>query len=183
MSWPIYVGIAAFVLLLLAVTRPGKRRKRVRSGWQRREFLFSPEDRLFFTALKAAVGQDYEIFARIPVADVLSPRAPGRGRARETGFESLAARRFGFLLCRTEDLAVACAVELRAAAAGEPEDPLVAACHGVGLPLARFDAAPFYSPAEIREAIAAAVRKEPLHIAETDRRREPSLSGLKNLEL
>jgi hypothetical protein len=45
------------------------------------------------------------------------------------------------------------------------------------------EASPFYDRQDIRQAIAEAVRKEPLFISETQGRKEPTIAELEKLDL
>lgn len=189
MNWMILGGIAAAVVILFAFRKfSGRRGKSTRPGYQKRDFLLSPEERLFFAALKQAVGEDYEIFGRVPAQDVVVPR-PGSGRnPPQDELDETAGHYFPFVLCNKADLSIACAVQLQEHAfAGKKSaahpDPLKPMCQAAGLPLVRFESGPMYDANEIREAVAAAVRKEPLYVTESDGRREPRFSGLENLEL
>jgi hypothetical protein len=189
MNWLIIGGLvlaAAALLALGALTGGGKPSK---TGYQKRDFLFSPEERLFLVALKEAVGEDYEVFGKVRASDILSPRPhSARGNAAED-HPLLAERSFAFLLCSKPDLSVACAVELHdhAIPGKKPQpqapDTLKAACFAAGLPLVPFEVGPWYAPHEIKEAIAQAVRKEPVYLTESDGRKEPRISRLDNLDL
>lgn len=182
-------GIAAIAVALLVFRGfSGRRGKSARPGYQKRDFLFSPEERLFFAALKQAVGEEYEIFGRIPAREVVVPRLGSGRNPPQDELDDLAGHYFPFVLCDKADLSIACAVQLQEHAfAGKksaaPVDPLRPVCQAAGLPLVHFEAGPLYDAHEIREAIAAAVRKEPLYVIESDGRREPRFSGLENLEL
>ena len=193
MNWQMNAGIAALVLvLLLLVLRVFRRsRKTARTSYQRRDFLFSPEERFFYKALLEAVDGDYAVFGRVPVDELIAPRIGNAAQTLPEAWEALAGRCFQFVLCSLPDLAVACAVELREhAMPGKkpPEriDPLKTVCDAAGLPLVRFEAGPFYENSEIRGAIAQAMIREPLFVAEPatpSGRREPSFSGFDNLDL
>ena len=190
MNWLIIGGMvlaAAALLALGALTGGGN--KPSKAGYQKRDFLFSPEERLFLVALKEAVGEDYEVFGKVRASDILSPRpASGRNGATEDN-PLLGERSFAFLLCSKPDWAVACAVELHDHAlpgkkpAPQAPDPLKTACLAAGLPLVPFEVGPWYAPHEIKEAIAQAVRKDPIYLTESDGRKEPRISRLDNLDL
>lgn len=189
MNWTILGGVAAiFVLLFVFRKLSGRRLKSNRPGYQKRDFLLSPEERLFFATLKQAVGEDYEIFGRIPAQDVIAAR-PGSSRdSAMDELDDIGQHYFPFVLCNGVDLSIACAVQLRehtrtAKKSAAPAEPLKPVCQAAGLPLVSFDVGPMYDANEIREAIAAALRKEPLYVTESDGRKEPRFSGLENLEL
>jgi hypothetical protein len=181
------IVLAAVVLLLLRKLF-GRGGKPARAGYQKRDFLFSPEERLFHAALKQAVGENYEIFGKIRIRDVVSLRPPLSRKDSREEFEILGEGHFTFVLCNKSDLSVACAVQLRGhafagkKASGHP-DPLKSICHAVGLPLVLFEAGPWYDANEVKDAIAQAVRKEPLYLTESDGRKEPRISRLDNLEI
>lgn len=182
-------GIALAAMLLLAVRGwSGRGGKAGRTGYQKQDFLFTPEERLFYTALKQAVGEDYEIFGKIRASDLIAPRPSARGNPSPEELEVLSEHHFAFVLCNRSDLAVACAVQLQEHFQGgrksqrQPE-PLAPACHAAGLPLVVFAAGPWYDLNELRETIAQAVRKEPLYVAESHGRREPRISGLENIDI
>ncbi|SMF96266.1 Protein of unknown function [Methylomagnum ishizawai] len=186
MNWLIIGGIVLAVSVFFAVRALSGGGKPQRTGYQRRDFLFSAEERLFHASLKQAVGGDYEVFGPIRVGDVVSPRGtpPRQDGPRE--FEDIRDGRFAFVLCDPADLAIACAVRLRERGpAGQPagSDPLKTICHAAGLPLVGFEAGPVYDEHEIRETIAQAVRKEPLYVTESTGRKEPRISCLDNLDL
>jgi hypothetical protein len=180
--------VLAAVMLLALRSLFGRGGKSARAGYRKRDFLFSPEERLFYTALKQAVGEDYEIFGKIRMGDVVSPRPSSTRSDRREEFETIGEGHFTFVLCNKADLSVAYAVQLRKhafagkEASGHP-DPLKSICHAAGLPLVLFEAGPWYDANEIKEAVAQAVRKEPLYLTESDGRKEPRISRLDNLEL
>jgi hypothetical protein len=182
-------GIAAAVVLFLVIKAVfGSTGRTARTSYQKRDFLFSPEERFFFTALEQAVGENYEIFGKIPVGDILLARHPGSRNDARRAFQEIGNRRFTFVLCSKTDLTVVCALQLEERSfSGRKSrklvDSLPAICETAGLPLVRFEAGPLHDPQEIREAIAASVRKDLLYLAEPDGRKEPSFSNLENLDL
>ncbi|WP_133718992.1 DUF2726 domain-containing protein [Methylocaldum gracile] len=189
MNWLILVGIAALAALLLFVRSSSRSSEKARkSAYRREDFLFSSEERVFFFALKQAVGDDYEIFGKIPVIELISPRDEGASDGARKAFEQVGDRCFDFVLCGKTDLSVACALELYEHSvsgkrtAATPADPLRAVCDAAGLPLVRIEAGPFYDAMEIKQSIASAVRKEPLYLVESDGRKEPRISSIEDIE-
>lgn len=184
------IGGIALAAVLLAALRAwsGRRGKPVRIGYEKQHFLFSPEERLFYSALKQAVEENYEVFGKIRASDLITPRPVSHRGASPEEPEILAGHHFAFVLCNKADLSVACAVQLQEPASGgrkpqRPPDPLVSVCHAAGLPLVSFVAGPWYDLGEIREAVIQAVRKEPLYVVESGGRKEPRISGFDNLDL
>jgi hypothetical protein len=189
MNWTLVGGIAAIILILFALRKlSGKRGRAARQSFVRKDFLLSPEERLFFRALKDATADRYEVFVRVPVEAALAPRGLAGRDAGAEEFEAIAGLPIPFLLCHQADLGIACAVQLQehgyaGRKSAEPADPLKPICQAAGLPLVRFEANPLYDAREIREAVAAAVRKEPLYVTESDGRKEPRFSGFENLDI
>jgi hypothetical protein len=186
MDWLI-PGAAAAVIVIAVLALLRRPATSAHPSIQKRDFLLSPEERLFFAKLKQAVNADYEIFGRVPVSAVLFARSLSES-ARKTGTELWEQRYFSFVLCNKNDLTVVCAIVLGNHSSGrrqsEPaSDPIKSACYNAGLPLVTVSAGPWYDADEIHEAIQQAVQKEPLFLPGTDGRREPRISRLENSEL
>jgi hypothetical protein len=189
MMIPLLIIIGGSLLLILY--RLLKRAESGRLSYVRQDFLMPPEDRLFYRSLKEAIGDEYVIFCRIPVDDLITPRG---NRGLDPWLQSLHDQgdsHFPFVLCRNEDLSIACAIQLiqhrsistnRKKRGPNSESALKAICLASGLPLIQLEAGPFYDRLDIREAIAEAVRREPLFITESDGRKEPKITSLDRLD-
>jgi hypothetical protein len=182
MTWALGAGLLAALVLWILQNRPWRRAKAPRIAYQRRDFLLTPEERQLFAALKDAVGEHYELFAKLRLADVVAPRGGGPLP------ESLLALRLSFLLCHRRDLTVACGVQLAPLQAGSRDaagegDSLRGICQAAGLPLVEIAASPLYDRQEIQAAVAAALTREPLYATEANGRKEPGFSGLEDLDL
>lgn len=189
MNWTSLTLAAAILLTFLVLQRIIRSRRFTRASYTRQDFLLSPEERQLFTALKQAVGEDYAIFGKIHVADIIAPRSASGTDTAWNSLDDVGAACFPFVLCKQTDLSIACAVQLvqhkiPGRKAKSPADhPLKAICAAAGLPLLRMEASPFYDRNDIRQAIAEAVRREPLFISQTDGRKEPTIAGLEKLDL
>jgi ssDNA-binding Zn-finger/Zn-ribbon topoisomerase 1 len=74
--------------------------------------LFSPAERSFYGVLNQVVRENAKIFGKVRVADVAVPK---KGLSRsdwQKAFNKISAKHFDFLLCRSDDLSVICAIEL-----------------------------------------------------------------------
>ncbi len=183
MNWQIIAIIAAlFVLLFLLKLFTGRGGKLSRHPYQKHTMLFSPDDRMFFRALKEAVGEEYEIFGKIRVGDIISPKNGGARKAAA----SIDGRYFDFVLCDKTALAVICAIQVQdkthPARQVEEHDPLPAICENLGLPLVRFHVRADYDTREMREKLRKALIKEPFYLMETDGRREPRISNIEDMK-
>ena len=169
---------AALAALLFLLMRRGG--KASRQPYQKQAALFSDQERAFFLALKDAAGAEYEIFAKIPVGDLIAAKKD----AARAAAGPISGKRFDFVLCDKTSLAAVCAIQLRQRPprADAPAEALQAICEHLALPLLRFPAQADYSAAELRPALCAALAKTPLHLAETDGRKEPRISNFDDLK-
>jgi hypothetical protein len=160
-----------------------KEGKKERAIYQKNASFFSPEEQILFAVLKRAIGDEYEIFSKIPVADLVISRS-GQGQSETVKLKkSLLKQLFSFVLCNKTDMAVACAIRLE-----EPEpDPLSrelqSMCDAASLPLVQIASAPYHNAEEIRRSIHNAIRLEPSHTTESHGRREPRISSFEGLGL
>jgi len=184
------IAAASAVLLLALLFRIFVRHggKLARLVYQKRGALFSPDDRVFYRALKQAVGGEYEIFGKIRVTDLVQPKKVVASDVSRAGLAAIVGQHFDFVLCDVNTLAVTCVIQLhdKTNPAQQPEykdDALKPVCDSVGLPLLRFPIKAEYSADEIRDKLQAAMSREPLYLIETDGRKEPRISGIENLKL
>lgn len=137
-------GSVLLVLLLLVILwRRSKRGKA--EPYELQETLFSPAERAFLGVLDLAVGDQARVFAKVRVADVLTPQARlGKGKWQQA-FDMISAKRFDYLLCHPTDLSFLCAVELDDSAHRHQKRKvrdllLKSACDSAGLPLLQIPA-------------------------------------------
>ena len=190
MTTVILCAIGGLLLLWVLIRLFSKRSlgKPSRSPYQKHTALFTADDRDFFRALREAAGEDYEVFGKIRVADVVLPK---KGLSRDiarTAFDPIAGRHFDFVLCDRNTLAVVCAIQLHdkvnpARQTELPDDTLRPICEAIALPFVRFHIKAGYSAEELRERLEKAMSKEPIYFTEPDGRREPRISGIENLRL
>ena len=176
LGFALVLGLLAVLLRLFVPRRE--------AAYRQREFL-SPAERSFLGVLSQAAGDDWRVFAKVRIADVLTP-AKGMSRSRwQSAFNAISAKHFDFLLCDPADCVPKLAVELDDQSHEKPSrrrrDRLVeAACGSAGLPLLRVKAARAYQIFEIRERIRDAMAQKPdtdgPSAVATDRkgRREPT---------
>lgn len=148
--WMVLFFVVAVILLPL-LTRGG-----VAAGaYQAIPHLLTKAERSFFGVLAKAVGDAGLVFAKVRVADVITPRK-GRGRASwQRAFNAISAKHFDFVICDPGTSAILLVVELDDAShnAGRRQvrdDLINRACSSAGVPLLRVKAAPGYVLSEIR---------------------------------
>jgi hypothetical protein len=181
------LGVAVLVTLVVLFNRHGD--KLARLVYQKRTALFSADDRQFYRVLRQVVAGEFEVFGKIRVADIVSPKksvVPHGGNSK--GLNPVAGRHFDFVLCDATSLNVVCTIQLHdktnpAQQAELQDDVLKAVCDSVGLPLVRFAIKAEYSVDEIRDKLKLAMSKEPLFLMESDGRKEPRISNIEDLKI
>lgn len=187
MNWQILTWVAGLALTAWLLKRLFWRGKKPsRFPFQLHSLLFSADDRTFFRTLQLAVGDDFEIFGKIPVGDIIVPKQGASEHSVNHALSLIEGRHFDFILCEKHNLAVVCAVQLHGQLHFERQhepDPVMPLCENLGLPLVNFPVMAEYSCAEIREKLLKAVIKEPFLIMETHGRKEPHISSIDNVKL
>lgn len=157
LGFALVLGLLAVLIRLFA--------PRHETAYRQKQFL-SPAERSFFGVLNQAAGEEWRVFAKVRIADVLTP-AKGLSRSRwQSAFNAISAKHFDYLLCDPADCSPKLAVELddksHAKAKARQRDRLIeSACQSAGLPLLRVKAARSYSVAEIRDRIQELTAPEP----------------------
>ncbi len=122
--------------------------------------LFTPAERSFLGVLDLAVADQYRIFGKVRVADIL---LPGKGLNKsnwQIAFNKVSAKHFDFVLCNKQTLEVIAVIELddksHQKAKTQHRDSLLASvCATADLPLVRFATQSSYQVAEIQQKIQA----------------------------
>jgi hypothetical protein len=138
--------------------------------------LFSPAQRSLFGALEQAVGEDFLIFGKVPVAAVVGASRKSDQSAWQFSFKEIRSKHFEFVLCDKQDLSICAAVALiddahRSPAPHGGDAFLENICRAISLPLIQIQEAPDYSVIALKKAIAA--RVAPGSRAAATRREEP----------
>lgn len=110
---PIIFFLAILALVFLFVySQIGSRRRRVEQpfSYKKRLRLFTPTETAFLYALEKAVGDEYRIFGKVRLADIVDTEVY-RG-VGDKAFSLIAYKHIDFLLCDKSSLAIVCAVEL-----------------------------------------------------------------------
>lgn len=155
--------IVVFVFVFLAALKGSARGSgSIGLPYQLGKPLFSAAERSFLGVLDQAVGPEHRVFGKVRVADVAAVK-PGLGNAARKGaLNRIAAKHFDFVVCRSGDLSVVCAVELNdkshASRKAQSRDDLLAnVCRAIGLPLLTVPAKAAYSPQDVRAQFLAVV--------------------------
>ena len=164
MSSLLLLVVLAFVIFIVLAAIKNKHGNAGSIGfpYQPAKTLFSPAERSFLGVLDQALGFEYRVFGKVRAADVAIVK-PGLGSsARQGALNRIAYKHFDFVVCRANDLAVVCAVELNdkshsSQRAQSRDDLLLKVCQAINLPLLTVPAKQAYAPQEIRSQFMAAV--------------------------
>ncbi len=178
-------GLLLLALLVLAIFwSRGRQQKRLPYDMQ--ETLFSPAERSFLGVLDLAVGDKARVFAKVRVADVLTPET-GMGKSKwQQAFNKISAKHLDYLLCHPADLSFICAIELddsshRQQKRRARDSFLKAAFDSAGLPLLQIPASSHYEVEAVRDLILPLLNKTTAPLADDlmpGERREPTFSPL-----
>ena len=151
--WPIVVVVLmifAAMLLLQILYRP------TAMPYRRRGRLVTKSELKFYSALRHAIGDRWEIFAMVRIADLL---AVEKGTAkRQSWFNRISSKHVDFVLCDPDTLEVVVAIELDDRSHERPDrverDRFVnAAFESADLPLLRFPTDKRYDVSDLRRQI------------------------------
>jgi len=162
-STPLIVAVIIVVVLMIAgaLLRPSGRAAKPPASapaYEAVPALLTAAERSFFGVLQQALAYEYQIFAKVRLADIVRPvRSPSRS-GWQSAFNRIAGKHVDFVLCDSERLGIVAVVELDDSTHGRFErglrDSLVdAALAAAGIPVLRVSARQAYSPAQIREQV------------------------------
>ena len=170
MSW-IWLFILVLAVFVVLAALKGKTGKSGTIGfpYQLGKPLFSAAERSFLGVLDQAVGPEHRVFGKVRVADVAAVKSGLGNSARQGALNRITAKHFNFVVCRSGDLSVVCAVELNdkshASRKAQSRDELLAnVCRAIGLPLLTVPAKTAYSPQDVRAQFLAAVEPAPVGV-------------------
>ena len=131
-----------------------------RLPYERNSVLLSAAERSFLGVLEQALGEGYRVCPKVRVADAISVRRPLPRGEWQRAFNRISSKHFDFILCRSTDLEIACAVELDDSTHQRHDRQdrdmfLGEVCSVSSLPLLRFPAKEAYTVSDIRERLAA----------------------------
>lgn len=164
---PIALLIAFLVAFIFIAERLKKRGKGSPGGRQasepayRRVGILSPAETAFYHALRAAVGDSLVFFAKVRIADLITPDGAGSRGDWQTAFNRINQKHVDFVLCDPQTLDARLVVELDDAShtpghrhyrAGR-DATVDAALTSAGVPILRVRAAGRYDVASLREGI------------------------------
>ena len=160
MEWFVVFAVVAVVAIAI-VLRFLKSSHSVRDdapGYTRNDPLFTAAEISFLGALEQAVGNEYRVFGKVRVVDVVSVGNTKDRSARQSAFNRISSKHFDFLVCTQDDISIKAAIELNdkshESRKGRERDRLLTeVCESASLPLLFVRAQHSYSVAELREKV------------------------------
>ena len=150
--------VGVFVMRLLeGQGRKGRSRAPVSADFVAKESPFTAAEARFLRVLDDALGEEYRVFAKLRLADLLDVRGE-RGAAWLRAFNQISAKHVDFVVCRRETLEMVVAVELDDRSHQAPDrqrrDAFVDRVFATAeLPLVRIPVRRAYLPDEIRAMV------------------------------
>ena len=150
--------MAVIILVFVAISLVPKKQNESEYNYEKIQNLFTPAERSFLGARKLAVKEDYQIFGKVRVADVLTPV---KGQAKgvwQKAFNKISAKHFDYVLCRNDDLSVVCVIELndkshKKESRRKRDEFLNGICDAAGLQMISVDVKRAYKVSEIQELL------------------------------
>ena len=111
----VIVGITCVVLNLkkfnIATSKSAKVAQQ-EFTYQLREALFTPSEIKFYRELEQAIGEQFIVFGKVRVADIITPEKSLSKSNWRTAFNKISAKHFDFVLCDKNTLRVGAVIEL-----------------------------------------------------------------------
>jgi len=165
-EWVLIAVVVAVALLAIAALAKQQRGSPNAALYQPTKALFSAAERSFLGVLDQAVGNEYRVFGKVHVADVAAVKPGLTNAARQSALNRILSKHFDFVVCRADDLAVVCAVELNDKShsrkrARERDAFIAELCRTIDLPLVSVSAKQSYSLQDVRDQFRSAIALPP----------------------
>lgn len=167
MSWLFLILIVLLMLAVIAIKLKQSAGQTEGYPYTKKQVLFSPAERSFLGVLDQAIGEEYLVFGKVRVADIVEPQRSLDKSKRQKAFNRISAKHFDFVLCAKGNLAVVCAIELNDQSHQQSKRQdrdafLVGLCQAISLPLIQMPAQRTYSVPEIRAKVLSTLEGHPL---------------------
>lgn len=113
MNWILLGGlVAVFIFVFFATKLKQSKFSNDDFPYTKNQTLFSPAERSFLGVLEQAVGDEFSVFGKVRIADVVSVQSTANRSAWKRAFNRISAKHFDYVVCSKSDLSVVCVVEL-----------------------------------------------------------------------
>ncbi len=126
--------------------------------YESRNYLVSKSERSFLGVLDQVAGENFRIFSKVRLEDVIKTRKGLENRERNTARNRIKSRHLDFVLCDPQNLQIIAAIELddsshQNSRSTKRDDFVNKALEVCEIPLIRFKAQKSYNAAEIADSI------------------------------
>jgi hypothetical protein len=156
----VVVLMALFVVAASCVRLINRQKtaKPVSGAYEAVPALLTAAERSFFGVLQQTVASEYQVFAKVRLADIVRPVSNPSRSGWQSAFNRIAGKHVDFVLCDSTRLGVVAVIELDDRTHERPErrdrDGLVdSALADARIPVLRVSAQQSYSPAHLRKCI------------------------------
>jgi len=158
------IAAAAIGMLLLGAVILGVRRWRAGAAEKVACIpagpLLSPDERHFLEAVRRALAPEFEVFAKVSLANVVRPSPASSALLRDKALQRLRKEHADFVVCRPDNAQVVGVIDLDSDETGRHEDRAFfdAALDAAGLPLLHVEVRPQYDVMTLRQQALATFR-------------------------
>lgn len=154
-AWP---EVALVVATAMVITAVAARRRGADLPYVAANSLLTPAERAFFVVLQRALADDYQLFAKVRLGDLLQVDRRVGGKKRSAAFGRISSKHADFVVCDPRTFAVVGIIELddrsHARADRQERDRFFdAAFAKAGLPVLRVAVQRAYLARELREVV------------------------------
>lgn len=163
-----FLILAAAIIVILAVwaalkAKQGASSKDQAFTFDSRDTLFTPAERSFLGVLEQALDEQYRVFGKVRLGDLVKPAKGLSKSKRTTALNKINQKHLDFVICSATNLAVVGVVELDDQSHGREDragrDVFVdQALAGSKIPVARFSAKQAYAIPEVRMKLREALK-------------------------
>jgi len=120
--------------------------------------IFSPAELSFYLILKQALSNEYEIFGKVRIADIIRPEKKLNHKLQKIALNRIAQKHFDYVICDPKTLSIIAVIELddrshNTEKAIRRDSFLNEVCKSAGIKLIRFKAKSGYQAQHVRDTI------------------------------
>jgi len=159
----VYIYVLVFFIFIVLLKLIVKFRKNTHDlKYKSIGALFSNAEHSFFLVLKQALSENYEVFAKVRIADVLQPEKCASKKNWYTALNRITSKHFDYVLCDKNTFSVVAVIELDDKSHNQSKvkrrDAFVErVCESANLKLLRFQCKSQYQIKTVRDAIFSAL--------------------------
>jgi len=136
----------------------------ITSSYTAHPTFLSPAERFFFVVLSKATENDYQIFAKVRLSDLINPENTTNRRQWQTAFNRISGKHVDFVLGSAQDLSVKAIIELDNSShtkshRKQPDEFVDSALSSAMILILHVQVTHTYSPQQLRTNIQSAINR------------------------